>query len=65
MWPRLDFSAGVSQAQNKIDGLTNLDRALYEAGKDHYEKVCPPDAVTLGQTIPTPIVSRAHYACSW
>lgn len=31
----------LSQAQKKIDELTSLDRALYEAGRVHFEKVCP------------------------
>ena len=33
------ISLWSSQAQNKIDEMTRLDREIYEAGRIHFEKV--------------------------
>lgn len=37
------ISLWSSQAQNKIDEMTRLDREIYEAGRIHFEKVGPAD----------------------
>ncbi|CAB1115715.1 unnamed protein product [Ectocarpus sp. CCAP 1310/34] len=49
---RPQFDSLPKQVRNKIDDLTRLDRVLYEAGKNEFEKRMAPYASSVQEDIP-------------